>query len=344
MIVLGSENLPFSIPKNNPMNPSQLVHVTDQSAISVQHSAERAQSYARQSKAASTVRAYAHDWEAFQSWCLGRGMAAMPADPRTVALYLADLAVTAKVATIARRLAAISKAHQVAGFDSPASLRHAAVSEVWKGIRRVHGTAQEQKAPVLIDDVRRMVSAIQAGSNELLATRDRALVLVGFAGAFRRSELVGLDVEDVQVTSDGLVITLRRSKTDQQGEGRKVGIPYGSTSDTCPVRSLKLWMDDSGITSGPLFRGVNRHCQLQERLTDQSIALVVKRYALAAGLDPANYAGHSLRAGLVTSAAIAGVSERAIMKQTGHKSTNMVRRYIRDANLFRENAASRIGL
>jgi integrase len=190
-----------------------------------------------------------------------------------------------------------------------------------------------------------MVAVIQAGANELLAARDRALVLIGFAGAFRRSELVALDVEDVQVTGDGLVMMLRRSKTDQQGEGRKVGIPYGSTFDTCPVRAIKSWMDGSGITSGPLFRGVNRHGGLQDRrLTDQSVALVVKRYAQAAGLDPANYAGHSLRAGLVTTAAIAGVSERAIMKQTGHKSTNMGRRYIRDASLFRENAAARIGL
>lgn len=328
------------------MTSTDLVTANQQTSIaSMKQTAERAEEYVLNSKAASTVRAYTHDWNAFQTWCMAHALIALPADPRTVALYLADLAAITKVATIARRLAAISKAHQVAGYDSPASLRHAAVSEVWKGIRRVHGVSQAQKAPTLIEDVRRMVAVLDTAENQLLAVRDRALLLIGFAGAFRRSELVGLDVQDVQLTAEGLVINLRRSKTDQQGEGRKVGIPFGSTLQTCPVRSFSRWLEASAITSGPLFRSVNRHGQLQEaRLSDKAIAVVVKRYAEGAGLDPANYSGHSLRAGLVTTAAIAGVSERSIMNQTGHKSTSMVRRYIRDANLFRDNAAARIGL
>lgn len=150
---------------------------------------------------------------------------------------------------------------------------------------------------------------------------------------------------NVEQTKQGLVITLHRSKTDQEGAGRKVGIPYGSVPDTCPVRAIQGWLEASGITSGPLFRSVNRHGQLPEgRLSDKAVALVVKRAAKAAGLDSSRYAGHSLRAGLAPSAAAAGVSERAIMAQTGHKSVNMVSRYIREGNLFRENAAERVGL
>ena len=181
--------------------------------------------------------------------------------------------------------------------------------------------------------------------DRLLGVRDRALLLVGFAGAFRRSELVSLNVRDLKFTNDGLTVTLRRSKTDQEGSGRKVGIPYGSSPETCPVRSLRAWLEASGIESGPVFRPINRHGQIRpSRLSDRAVALIVKRAAEAAGKDPAEFAGHSLRSGLATAAAIGGASERAIMKQTGHRSTAMVRRYIRDGSLFRENAAARVGL
>jgi integrase len=191
-------------------------------------------------------------------------------------------------------------------------------------------------------DLRRMIVGLP---ESLLGERDRALLLVCFAGAFRRSELVSLDVADVSFTRDGLVIHLRRSKTDQEGEGRTIGIPRGSRPMTCPVRALKEWLDFSGITAGPLFRPVNRHGQvLATRLSDRGVARVVQRAAAAAGLDPTDVAGHSLRAGLATSAAAAGVSERAIMAQTGHKSLPMVRRYIRDGSLFIENAAAGVGL
>jgi site-specific recombinase XerD len=321
-----------------------IIPATSGSIVPWHETAERANEYVKHSKADATLRAYRADWASFKTWSANHGLDSLPADPRTVALYLADSATSVKVATLARRLAAISKAHQTAGYESPASLKHAAVSEVWKGIRRTHGVAQTQKAPTLIEDVRLMVGAITDVGKELIGLRDRALLLIGFAGAFRRSELVALNVKDVQETADGLVITLSRSKTDQEGVGRKVGIPYGSTPDTCPVRAYRRWMEASAITAGPVFRSVNRHGQIHTSLSAQSVALIVKRYAQAAGLDWSKYAGHSLRAGLATSAAIAGVSEMAIMRQTGHKSTNMVRRYIRDANIFRENAAARIGL
>jgi integrase len=179
----------------------------------------------------------------------------------------------------------------------------------------------------------------------MIGTRDRAIVLLGFAGAFRRSELVGLDTEDCAFGRDGLTVTLRRSKTDQEGQGRKIGIPYGSNPETCPVRVLQAWIGRAGITAGPLFRALNRHGQLQPgRLSGIDVARVVKKLAQRSGLDGAKYAGHSLRAGHATSAAIAGASERSIMNQTGHRSVQMVRRYIRDGSLFRENSAGKLGL
>jgi integrase len=187
-----------------------------------------------------------------------------------------------------------------------------------------------------------MVDASDAG---LIGTRDRALILLGFAGAFRRSELVGLDVEDCVFGKDGLTVTLRRSKTDQTGEGRKIGIPYGSNPDTCPVRNVQAWLEIAGATAGPLFRSINRHGQVQAgRLSGIDVARVVKKLAERAGLDAGKYAGHSLRAGHATAAAIAGASERSIMRQTGHRSVQMVRRYIRDGSLFRENSAGKLGL
>jgi integrase len=187
-----------------------------------------------------------------------------------------------------------------------------------------------------------MVDATDAG---LIGARDRALVLLGFAGAFRRSELVGLDVADCTFGKDGLTVTLRRSKTDQEGQGRKIGIPYGSNPETCPVRNIQAWLEVAGINSGSLFRSITRHGRVRPgRLSGIDVARVVKKLAERAGLDPAKYAGHSLRAGHATSAAIAGASERSIMIQTGHRSVQMVRRYIRDGSLFRENSAGKLGL
>jgi integrase len=187
-----------------------------------------------------------------------------------------------------------------------------------------------------------MVDAADVG---LIGARDRALILLGFAGAFRRSELVGLDTSDLDFNRDGLTVTLRRSKTDQDRQGRKIGIPFGACPETCPVRTLQAWIEQASVTDGPVFRSINRHGQVQaDRLSGIDVARVVKKLASGAGLDPSKYAGHSLRAGHATSAAIAGASERSIMNQTGHRSVQMVRRYIRDGNLFRENSAGKLGL
>jgi integrase len=301
---------------------------------------EQAREFARQSKAENTLRGYRADWRDFCAWCESHGLSPLPASPETVAAYIAECAGRLKVGSIQRRLNAIAEAHKATGLDSPTTA--GMVRNTLKGIRRALGTATAPKSPTLTDDIRAMVDATDAG---LIGARDRALMLLGFAGAFRRSELVGLDISDCAFGNDGLTVTLRKSKTDQDGAGRKIGIPYGSNPETCPVRTVQAWLAEAGADAGPLFRSINRHGQVRAgRLSGIDVARVVKKLAVRAGLDPAKYAGHSLRAGHATSAAIAGASERSIMKQTGHRSVQMVRRYIRDGSLFRENSAGKLGL
>lgn len=257
-----------------------------------------------------------------------------------MAAYIAECAGRLKVGSILRRLNVIAEAHKATELDSPTS--SGMVRNTLKGIRRTVGTAAVQKAPAVTADIRAMLEATDTG---LIGTRDRAMVLLGFAGAFRRSEIVGLDFSDLTFSRDGLTVTLRCSKTDQEAQGCKIGIPYGSNPETCPVRTLQAWLEKAGITDGPAFRSLNRHGAVQPgRLSPVDVARVVKKLAERAGLDPAKYAGHSLRAGHATSAAASGASERSIMNQTGHRSVQMVRRYIREGSLFRENSAGKLGL
>jgi len=299
-----------------------------------------AREYVRQAKAENTLRAYRADWRDFEHWCCGQGREALPASTETVALYLTELARTRRVATLTRRLSAISQAHQLAGCESPT--QSATVRAVMSGIRRTKGTAAEGKKPVLVDDLKTMVDALPG---TLIGVRDRALLLVGFAGAFRRSELVSLDWHDIEFQTEGLTITLRRSKTDQEGQGRKVGIPYGRQSSHCPVRALEAWRAAAGNDHGPVFVPIDRHQNIGlRRLSDKAVARIVKRTLPRDTHDAAQYAGHSLRAGLATAAALGGASERAIMNQTGHRSFATVRRYIRNGSLFQENAAAKTGL
>ena len=303
-------------------------------------SLEQVREYIKASKAASTLRGYQSDWRHFCAWCEGHNQCPMPASPEIVAVYIAECAEHLKVGSIQRRLNAIAEAHKATGLESPT--HSSIVANTMKGIRRTKGTAPIQKAPALTDDIRAMIDATDAGT---MGARDRALILLGFAGAFRRSELVGFDAEDCAFGKDGLTVTLRKSKTDQNGAGRKIGVPYGSNPDTCPVRTIQSWLELAGVSTGPLFRSINRHGQVQPgRLSGIDVARIVKKLVKRAGLDAAKYAGHSLRAGHATSAAIAGASERSIMNQTGHRSVQMVRRYIRDGNLFRENSAGKLGL
>ncbi len=301
---------------------------------------EQVRQYIRASKAENTLRGYQSDWRAFCAWCELHGVHSLPVAPEAVAAYIAECAGHLKPGSIQRRLNAITEAHKAVGLDSPT---HAGIARnTMKGIRRTLGTAPSQKAAALTDDVRAMIDATDAS---LIGARDRALILLGFAGAFRRSELVGLDAADCAFSKDGFTVALRRSKTDQDGAGRKIGIPYGANPETCPVRTVQDWLEQAGVITGPLFRSINRHGHVQpDRLSGGDVARVVKKLALRAGLDAQKYAGHSLRAGHATAAAIAGASERSIMKQTGHRSVQMVRRYIRDGSLFRENSAGKLGL
>ncbi len=338
-----SEKVAFSDPSNIEIpHVSQLATIPpDRSLAQLAEEVRRAQDYAGRAKAPATKRAYAAGWRDFLAWTDARALDARPATPDTVALYLADLAQRGvKASTIARRLVVISQAHKEQDLPSPTVSN--AVRRVHAGIRRSHGTAQDAKAPAVVDDIKRMVEQLP---HSHLGQRDRALLLLGFAGAFRRSELVALDVADLNVTRAGLVVTLRHSKTDQEGAGRRIGIPYGSSRATCPVRSVQAWLAAAMIKEGPIFRAVDRFGRVQPgRLSDKAVARTVKRWAAKAGLDPTRYAGHSLRAGLATSAAAAGVEERKIAMQTGHTSLVILRRYIRDGDLFRGNAAGAVGL
>jgi integrase len=304
---------------------------------------EKARAYIHAAKSPATLRAYRTDFEDFTRFCQEHHLAHLPATPTTVALYIADRAGSLRSATITRRLTSITKAHQAAGFEaSPASSHHFVVSETLKGIRRSIGTAQEGKAPLLTSDIRRIVGSCP---ETLLGLRDRALILVGFAGAFRRSELAAIDLAHLSFTQDGLVIDLCRSKTDQEAAGRKVGIPFGKDDATCPVRVLRRWLAESSITSGAVFRGVTRHGKLSRRgLHKDCVGWIVKRAASRASLKPEQLGGHSLRAGCVTQAAMNGVSEPDIMRQTGHKSAEMLARYIRIGEIFTRNAAAGLGI
>ena len=296
--------------------------------------AHRAAQIARKARAANTLRAYQSDWADFRSWCEARGLASLPAAAETVILYLTELSAHAKTSTLARRVATISQAHEAEGLEAPK------VRLFLRALRRDkadQGNVERGKRAISGPELRAMLRAIPETPRGI---RDRALLLVGYLGAFRRSELVSLDLEHIEVVNAGLIVHIRRSKTDPEGKGEKRGIPRNADEEVCAVRALQRWLETAGILQGPVFRSVTKSGAVWgERLSDRGVARAVKRYAAAAQLDPAELAGHSLRAGLATAAAVAGKSERAIMQQTGHKSVTTVRRYIRDGNLFRDNAA-----
>lgn len=296
------------------------------------------------SKAWNTKRAYAADWAHFETWCREHGEQPLPAAPETVARYLVFHADQLKRATLERRLVGITTAHRYAGHESPCPAT--IVRETMKGIRRQKADAGEEQRQVeaaVTAVIRQLVGTLSEETNG--GVHDRALLLIGFAGAFRRSELVALRVQDIRETREGLVIRVRRSKTDQDAVGNDKGIPYGSHIDTCPVRAYKAWLERSGIKEGPVFRPINRHGGIRPTaLRAESVAAIIKEAATKAGLDPARFAGHSLRSGLATAAAEADVPEREIMEQGGWKSAAIARRYIRRGSLFKRNAASKVGL
>ena len=301
----------------------------------------RANTFISRARAASTVRAHRSDWNDFTRWCESHRIQFLPATPETIALYITDLASRPlAVATIVRRLTAIYKAHAAAGHSSPASTRNLVVGDTLRGIKRTLGTAQHKKAALLAKDIRHLVTACP---KDLSGTRDKSLFLLSFAGAFRRSESAGLKVEDLKFCREDVVCTLRRSKTDQEGVGREVGIPYAKDKSICPVRALKTWLKQAKIMSGPVFRRVDRYGFVSRRrgLDPASVAYIVKQAARRAGFRHArDVSGHSFRAGHVSQAVRNGVPEYVVMKQTGHKSREVLAAYIRTGEMFEQNAAS----
>ena len=304
--------------------------------------AGQARDYARAAKAPSTLRAYAADWRHFVGWAAAHNVQTLPASAETVALYLAALARTHRPGTLTRRLTSITKAHQALGLPSAATVSELAVGETLKGIRRTLGTAQKGKAPLLTADLLQVLAHLPP---DLAGTRDRALLLVGYAGALRRSELAALDLEDVAWVDEGAVLTLRRSKTDQQGQGRSVAIPRGAHRQSCPVRALRAWVETAELSDGALFRPVDRHGRLRSgRLHPDAVGEIVKRALGRAGFEVERFGGHSLRAGFATQAAKNGATAFDIMRQTGHRSVQTVSRYVRDAQIFRDAPAGKLGL
>ena len=295
------------------------------------------------SKSNNTVRAYKSDFRDFDLFCTQNGFKSLPSEPKIVSLYLTYLSTKdIKMSTLKRRLVSISVIHKLKGHYL--DTKHPSIIENIMGIKRRKGSIQRGKKPLLISNLKQIINVIdEQKKEEIKKLRDRSIILIGFSGGFRRNEIVSLDYEDLDFVEEGLKINLRRSKTDQFGEGSVKGIPYFEYSQYCPVLSLKKWVEKSNIDSGPLFRRFSKGSKLTEnRLTDQTVALLIKKYLDSAGIESKNYSGHSLRSGFATSAAESGAGERSIMAMTGHKSTEMVRRYIKEANLFKNNPLNKI--
>tara|TARA_B100002051_G_C16724281_1_gene634360 strand:+ start:353 stop:1267 length:915 start_codon:yes stop_codon:yes gene_type:complete len=283
----------------------------------------------KSSKALNTLRAYKADYKDFAGFCIKNGFKPMPSEPKVITLYLTHLSKSSKFSTLKRRLASISVIHKLSGHYI--DIKHPMITENLMGIKRILGSHQKAKKPILINELKLIINAINKEKNESSKIKNKALILLGFAGGFRRSELVSIDYEDVELVPEGVKIFVKRSKTDQSGEGMTKGIPYFPNTEYCPVLALKEWLNKSKINSGKIFDN-----------SDKNVALTIKKYTALAGLDAKKYSGHSLRSGFATTTAEQGAEERSIMAMTGHKTTQMVRRYIQEANLFKNNALKNI--
>ena len=297
------------------------------------------------SKSNNTIRAYKSDFNDFELFCIKNGFKSLPSEPKIVSLYLTYLSTkNIKMSTLRRRLVSIGVIHKLKGHYL--DTKHPSIIENIMGIKRRKGSIQNGKKPLLINNLKLIIDVIDKEiKDEIKKIRDRTIILIGFSGGFRRNEIVSLDYEDLDFVQEGLKITLRKSKTDQFGEGSVKGLPYFDNQRYCPVVSMQNWIEISKISSGSLFRRFSKGLKLtNNRLTDQTVALIIKEYLKLAGIENKNYSGHSLRSGFATSAAESGAEERSIMAMTGHKSTEMVRRYIKEANLFKDNALNKLKL
>ena len=294
------------------------------------------------SKATNTLRAYKSDFKDFGSFCAKHGFSSMPTEPKVLSLYLTHLSANSKISTLRRRLVSIGVVHRLKGHYL--DTKHPIIIENLMGLKRKKGTIQTGKKPILISHLKQIINTIDDQKiPRIKKLRNRTLILIGFGGGFRRTELISINHEDLDFVAEGVKITLRRSKTDQFGEGIIKGLPYFNNEKYCPVTSLKNWINLSNIKTGPIFRRFAKGSILTDhRLTDQSVVLIIKNYLNLAGINNQNFSGHSLRSGFATVAAESGADERSIMAMTGHKTTQMVRRYIREANIFKNNALNKI--
>ena len=297
----------------------------------------------KSSKANNTIRAYRSDFKDFSVFCAKNSLKSLPTDSKIVALYLTYLSSKgAKISTLRRRLVSIGVIHKLKGHYL--DTKHPIIIENLMGIKRKIGSFQQGKKPILINQLKSIINVIDnEKTKEIKKIRDKTLILIGFGGGFRRTELVSINYNDVEMVPEGIKIVIRKSKTDQFGEGMVKALPYFSNQNYCPVLHLKKWLELSNIKSGPIFRRFSKNFKLSNnRLTDQSVALLLKNYLNVAGIENKNYSGHSLRSGFATVSAESGADERSIMAMTGHKTTQMVRRYIKEANLFKNNALNKI--
>ena len=296
----------------------------------------------KSSKANNTLRAYKSDFKDFGAFCVKHGLNSLPSEPKIVSLYLTQLSKNSKISTLRRRLVSISMVHKLKGYYL--DTKHPIIVENLMGIRRVKGSIQKGKKPILISHLKSIINVIDEKKIEdIKKSRDKTIILIGFGGGFRRTELISIDHDDLEFVPEGLKITIRKSKTDQFGEGMIKGLPYFTNEKYCPVNNLKKWLEISKIKSGPVFKRFSKGLNLtNERLSDQSVVILIKEYLNIAGIENKNFSGHSLRSGFATVAADAGADERSIMAMTGHKTTQMVRRYIREANIFKNNALNKI--
>ena len=281
------------------------------------------------SKAGNTLRAYKSDFQDFKNFCLKYNFSDLPSSPKIVGIYLNDLSSRFKFSTIKRRLASINCVHRLKGHYLDCS--HPLIKENLIGIKRNIGINQKSKKPLLYNNLINIINLINKDIeyNFLQKKRDKAILLIGFSGGFRRSELSSLNPEDIEFVEEGVKITIKKSKTDQYGKGFQKGIPYFRNKSYCPVIALKEWLK---------IRIEHERKKTLFQCSDRTIALIIKKYTSSAGLDSNQYSGHSLRSGFATSTAALGVDERSIMSMTGHKSPEMVRRYIKESNLFKNNA------
>ena len=294
------------------------------------------------SKANNTLRAYKSDFRDFDAFCTKHGFKSLPSEPKIVSLYITHLSKNSKISTLRRRLVSLSMVHKLKGHYL--DTKHPIIVENLMGIRRIKGSIQKGKKPLLINDLKSIINVINNKKiEEIKKLRDKSMILIGFGGGFRRSELTSIDHEDLEFVPEGLKITIKKSKTDQFGEGMVKGLPYFNNEIYCPVKNLKKWLEISKIVSGPIFRRFSKGSSLTDkRITDQSVVLIMKEYLNLAGIENKNFAGHSLRSGFATVAAASGADERSIMAMTGHKTTQMVRRYIQEANIFKNNALNKV--